>query len=58
MQETQSSQELTLKSGSVHVALSRTVLGMARGLFHGGSREALYILQVQASLSKAFHLYG
>ena len=57
MQERWSSQGLT-ESGSVHVALSRTILGMARGLFHRGLREALYILQSQGSLIKAFHLYG
>jgi hypothetical protein len=54
----QFSRRLRSKSGSVHVALSRAVLGMARDLFHGGSRQALYILQFQDLLIKAPHLYG
>jgi hypothetical protein len=47
-----------VKSGAVHVALLWTVLGKARGLFHGGSMEALYTLQFQDSLIKALLLCG
>lgn len=58
LREKHFSQGSMSKSGSVHVALSRTVLGMARDLLHGGSTQALYILQFQDLLIKAPHLYG